>query len=701
MKHSSIPTAWLEVLEPRLAPAGLITLTTVGGILTITGDDVPNGIRITHLPLTNEWQIVDNLVGTTYKLNGVDMAGPFTIAAQNGIKADLKDGNDLVEIRPGTTGSSMSLPGGMNIKMGAGNDQLHLGNDALQNMTVSGAVTLDGGTGDDTMTLFTTASFGRSVKLLGRAGTDTLEFNGTSSVQVFQKGLSIDLGTGTDTFRANTAYLGVTGAFSLKAAGGAGLVQLVYLNSTYNQFDGAAAFTISGGNSGILLGDSNTDQFRFSSGAKFTGGSGNDLVQVTGQVSVTGALALDLKEGGGILSLKANGSVSAGSLSYNGGSGLDLVEQETNHRLVVGGALKLTLGAGIGQWMAETGSSLTAGSVSFTSLGGDDEIEVLGSSLSIASHLSLNLGAGNNMVTLRPTVSAYVGGNVSYTGGAGDDGFLIGAPDFTIAGNVTMTGGSGTLGNTFAVGGPGRLHIGGGINYTGGNASDSIQLVTGDVSVMRTINFKGGGTLGAGNDAVVITPIVGSIGAVQYTGGAGDDGFVLGDDDGTTTTRLVVHGNVSANLGTGASLTRITDTVVNGTFTVKTSSATADFDAVSFNQSIFYGAVNIAMGAGNSDIGVNDSVMRSLVNLNTGAGNDRVFLETMAASTSRSFWSGKVAILTGTGDDEIVLATGGDASALNVFYQNVHVDGGTGTNTFSAAANLLATGVTVQTVNVV
>lgn len=700
MKPSSTPTARLETLEPRLAPAGLVTLTTSGGVLTITGDDLPNGIRITHLPLTNEWQISDNLVGTTYKLNGVDMAGPFTIAAQNGIKADLKGGNDLVEIRPGAAGSSMILTGGLNIKMGAGDDFLHLGNDALHNMTVGGAVTLDGGTGNDTMTLFTGASFGKAVKLLGGTGNDTIEFNGTSSVQVFQKGLSIDLGTGADTFRANTAYLGVTGAFSLKASGGDGLVQLVYLNSTFNQFDGAVAVTISGGNSGLLLGDSTADQFRFSSGFKFTGSGGTDLFQVTGQVNVTGALAIDLKENTGIVSLKSNSSLTVGSMSFKGGSGINLLEQETNQQLTVAGALKLTLGAGLGQWLAEAGSTLTAGSVSFSSLGGDDTIEWLGSSLSINSHLSMNLGAGNNMVTLRPTVSAYVGGNVSYTGGAGDDGLLIGAPNFTIAGNVNMTTGSGVSGNTFASVGPGRLHIGGGINFTGGNASDSIQLAPADLSVMRTINFKGGGAPLGGNDAMVIAPAVGSIGAVQYTGGASGDGFVLGADDGVTTTRLVIHGNVNASLGTGMALTRITDTTVNGTFTLKTSSVTADSEAVSFNQSIFYGAVNIALGAGSSNIGINDSVMRGAVTLNTGAGNDQVYLETLAASTSRSFWSGKVTILTGAGNDEIILASGGDASALNTFYQNVYVDGGTGTNTFSAAANTLATGVTVQTVNV-
>jgi hypothetical protein len=43
MKNQNAPThSCIESLEPRSAPAGIVTLITAGGVLTLTGDGLDN-----------------------------------------------------------------------------------------------------------------------------------------------------------------------------------------------------------------------------------------------------------------------------------------------------------------------------------------------------------------------------------------------------------------------------------------------------------------------------------------------------------------------------------------------------------------------------------------------------------------------------------------------------------------------------------
>jgi hypothetical protein len=78
----------IEILEARVAPAGLITATFVGGVLTLTGDNLDNVVN-----LEAPGQITFRLTGfngTTIALNGAPAAAVVLLdGAVTSLKAQL------------------------------------------------------------------------------------------------------------------------------------------------------------------------------------------------------------------------------------------------------------------------------------------------------------------------------------------------------------------------------------------------------------------------------------------------------------------------------------------------------------------------------------------------------------------------------------------------------------------------------------
>src|SRR5687767_6284112 len=112
-RRSATPS--IEILESRVAPAGLVTATFAGGILTLTGDNLDN--TVTFQPVGQSvFQLIGSN-GTTIALNG---AAAAAIAVLDGDVTSLK------------------------AQMGLGNDFL-----AFQLVEVTGSVSVDGGAGND------------------------------------------------------------------------------------------------------------------------------------------------------------------------------------------------------------------------------------------------------------------------------------------------------------------------------------------------------------------------------------------------------------------------------------------------------------------------------------------------------------------------------------------------------------------------
>lgn len=699
-KSSSSVACVVESLEPRLAPAGGLVLTTAGGVLTITGDTFDNQILISDNPVTGLWTISDNVGGvdTSFSLNGTPKGvGPFDIDAKalnlTTIKATLGDGNDQIEIAPSNAPSGLLLPGGINISTGKGNDTFFLGTFSAQTL-VTGAVSVDLGEGDDVFDATLTAFYTGAVKIVGGLGNDTVNIDGVSADQVFQKGLTVDMGKGDNSFNATVIRLAVTGAFNLVDAGDLGATPLINFTSDLVTMDGPAAITIGAGNATVIMGEETTDLYQFGAGLKITAGAGNDIVTFEGRHTYGGAVIVDLKDGLNTTTIASNSSFAAASLTVNGGLGNDSLLLAGSSVTAINTALSINLGNGTNDFKADPMADLTSGSLSFLAGTGVETINYAGSVLRVLGAMTLNVGAGNSNVDLAPTTSAYVGGLLTLTAGVGTDDIDFNTPDFRIGGNLSVNLGAGS--NNLTTAGT-SLQIAGGVTFVGGAADDRFDVQNNSFITARNIQFTGGGVPVGFTDVLFLRPVTGSVGSVIYTGGAGSDALALGHNDTVTTTRFTVNGSVTGSMGAGTSQNYLTDTYVHGLVNVTAAGIAGTTDILSLTQSTFNGAVNVTLGAGTSSTAINDVFMRGAFTLNTGAGADNVELDTGVGTTVRSTWLGLVKINTGAGIDTFSIGSNPVvANAGNIFHRNVILDGGTeadtlvinGNNTFNAGSTL-------------
>lgn len=683
MKTTPLPCSVLESLEPRLAPAGTVIVTTAGGVLTLTGDASNNVIDINDLPTTGQWSIDDNGSATNFILNGVAVGNSFNIAAQTTIKMTLGDGDDDVFITPSGTPSSLLIPGGLTINAGKGNDDITIGNSSTTHRLLIGAVTVDLGEGNDTFDTTLAGVYSGAVKILGGVGNDTVGIFGSSSTadQVFQKGLTVDLGLGDDSFTASINRLAVTGALTITAAGGAGTTPLIRLISPQTMVDGAVTISAASGNATIEIGDNTSDSFQFAAGLKINGGTGNDIVRFEGDQTHVGAVVVDLKEGVNTTTLDASSTLAANAFSVIGGSGNDSFLQDDSSKMLINAALTLSLGNGSNDWKADPMAELTAGSVVYNGGTGNDLINYAGASFRVLGNMTLSLGTGGTGdVDLAPTASGYVGGILGLNGGAGNDDIDINSPDIRIVAGLKAALGAGT--NSLDTVGA-LLQIAGGFSYAGGAGQDQVTVANDLFLAAKAVTFSGGGS--TGSDYLYLRPVDGTVGSVSYTGGAGTDYLVLGETAGAGTNRLTINGAVTGSGGTGTGWAYVVDTYIHGNYTFTNASTAPDGELIVFAESTFNGLVNVTTGAGNSTTIIGDVFVRGSFTLNTGAGVDNVGIDT-SAGTTLSNWFGLVTINLGAGADSIAIGTNPVvANAGNNFFRNVKVDGGADVDTFSVA----------------
>ena len=151
----------IEPLEARVAPAGLITATFVGGVLTLTGDGAANDIDVTGAG--QDFISIAGNGGTTIALNGAAAAATVSF-----------------------TGTIKTLNG----NLGVGNDRVNL------NVLTVGSVSLEGGDGNDSLIFTNTVATG-PVKFVGGNNDDT--FSGTATLFKVGGPLTLDMGDGTNT----------------------------------------------------------------------------------------------------------------------------------------------------------------------------------------------------------------------------------------------------------------------------------------------------------------------------------------------------------------------------------------------------------------------------------------------------------------------------------------------------------------------
>ncbi len=430
---------------------------------------------------------------------------------------DGGDGNDSLLGGDGTD-SILGGTGNDTIEGGAGNDTIRAGagddvwfaGDSLSGtdlvyledgndlayvgwFTAGSPDTIDGGTGNDTISLQSipdTTDFGI-----------TLNDDGTSTTILF--------GTVVNNFEnvigngANNALTGNSAANSLSGLAGNDTLVGNAGNDTLD--GGTGADSLSGGadNDTLIGGDGNDT---------LDGGTGNDwLTGDTGADSLLGGDGNDTLLGGA-----DNDTLSgdAGNDTLSGGTGNDALYGGTGNDTLAGGAGADILSGGSGMDYADytaSGSGVSVNLAAGTGAGGDAAGDSLSGIDGIygSAHDDTLIGFDGEVTS---GTDAYT--NVFY-GGAGND-YMDGAGGsdslYGDEGNDTILGGAG---DDLVAGGTGNDSLDGGTGndaLDGGEGNDTLLGGAGDDAL----------TGGAGNDL-----LYGGAGADTITGGAGSDTIVI------------------------------------------------------------------------------------------------------------------------------------------------------------------------------
>lgn len=388
----------LEVLESRIAPSGVVTVTLQAGVLTISGDAGSNQLVVSAAP--ND-QILIAALDTTTDVG----AGPGIIRMLAGpvkrVVSDMGDGTDVLWLTGLTALTEVNVNGGNgedsflfsnlsvrgsvlaslgpggdtvvfdgattriggNIVIGAGdgeNSLLFLGD----KVSVSGSLIYSGGDGDDRVrSLSTDAKFSKNVSLSLGEGNNVTFFEQNSATRILGK-LSITGGNGGDNFTVGSGgALSVRKNLTLELGNGSNAV---------NQFPESGPISIGGT-------------------YRATGGTGLDNFQLGGVSFTARDMFFDLGEGENMAAIGVS-SVKVTNLSLTSGAGNDLISLNGTN-FTVKGKLNVRAGDGENQIRVRPSNLLVKGASSFTSGSGSEVLEFTGSG-KFAGPVSINLGTG-------------------------------------------------------------------------------------------------------------------------------------------------------------------------------------------------------------------------------------------------------------------------------------------------------------------
>ena len=549
----------IEVLESRIAPAGLVAATYVSstGELTITGDIAANDVSVFQTG-PNTYRVFGdstdiNTVGNT----SFDL-GKLTKLTING--GDGDDDFDLFNLR---TLTKLSFSGG------AGDDRL----DAT-NLTVKG-----------------------SVEIEGNAGEDTVRFDGVSTI-ITGDVTAASAATVADlidvSFRAVNTQIGG----SLRVDGGGASDSLSFFaQGTVAVKKGISFITGAGGGEIDLSNDGPLNIGKLSTGESIlvTGGDGQDILNfsglnatLAGGIRMTGAANQDSIDFSNELGTIKIGKLSGGeSILFNGGAGDDSVSLAAV-TLTLRGAIDVTGGDGdnsleIGgsAGSAKIGKLSTGESVLFVGGADDDSITADVANLTLRGGIKLTGGEGDNDISFNDNDGSKSvkigklasGQSILLTGGAGDDEISSTFSTATLSGGIEIVGGGGDnelqidngalvkigkfgsgqsvkfVGTTNAdneVFLGGIITLAGSIEVTGGTQSDLVDL-DGTAKIGKNADGVSVSLVGGdGGDRIDFEESVSLAGSVKLDGGAGDDRIEFRDLD-----RLNVKGSIELIGGAG------------------------------------------------------------------------------------------------------------------------------------------------------
>jgi len=359
------PRLVVEFLERRDTPAGTVTASVAGGVLTLTGDDLDNSIGI---------QQTGPGAFTVQGFSNTTIQGGPTFTGVTAIAADLADGNDVVSLF-----STIDSDG-----------------DGEPDFILPGAVTIDGGDGSNSVGLTATGEIQvGSFSYTGGDGPDLVQvIGGAGKGSKVAGNMSIAVGIGFNSQGPNYAdtvinlsNLEVDGFGGLKVTGADGPEQL-----NLNGVTVARALTGDGGEGNFTVVDNGGTygSIKIKSAGPSAGYSTNALTLTANGTKVAGSVLMKSATGAALyLAGAETGSITLATGKDSRGGGFVEVDpgaskihgdlKFTGSRLSVytraGGSLAVDrtlslVGTGYVDLSLTEGSSVSAGSVVLTGAAG-------------------------------------------------------------------------------------------------------------------------------------------------------------------------------------------------------------------------------------------------------------------------------------------------------------------------------------------
>ncbi|MFT4556251.1 MAG: Ca2+-binding RTX toxin-like protein [Planctomycetaceae bacterium] len=568
------------------------------------------------------------------------------------------------------------------------------------------AVTIQGGSGNDTVTLDASLD-GNTFALVvnGNNGADAVDGTASTLPVMFIGGSGNDTlagGGGADVFiggTGNDAASGGAGNDSLTGSSGSDTLAGDSGNDFVNG-NADADFLTGGADNDTILGGAGTDTL--------DGGAGNDFVNGQGGEA-------DIVAGGGGTDTLMGG---ASDITLLGPAGVDPVMPPPIVPPVVPpivpGVLNVALPSSGGSFTVLVNGAMqlqitsTAGTVTETPLANVTSISITGSSnndavildaslAALMSTVSFSGGAGDDSldssaVTLN-TVFAGGAGNDTLTGGGGNDNFNGGDGDDSAtggAGNDSLTGAagddsfSGDAGDDFLngnsgddalFGGDGNDTVLGGRGVDLLDGGDGTDVVNGQGGNGDTV-AGGGGTgdslRGDASDILFPGPS-GSVPGSPATGGGGVSAtsltVALPSAGGTFNVAVTAVGRIQVTPAAGGAA--LIDEVFAGLDNIVINGGPGN-DVVVLGASLASYSGALAFNGGNGNDSLDSSATSANVTFNGGNGND-----TLIGGTGNDTANG------GSGNDSI--STGAGADSVNAGSGNDTVDAGSGADTVFGA----------------
>ncbi len=534
------------------------------------------------------------------------------------------------------------------------------------------------------------------INIIGKEGDDSVQLTNVNITGA----VTVNGGNGNNSVQGDGGSLG-----SLSITNLDGFDDTEYRNATI-----VGAVTISNGDGGLVeeFEEENSDGSVLLLGTmtigilSVTSLEGYDSVSIEGNTTINGATTIKTGVGGSDFVGGGEGTLK-GALTITNGDGSDYAEL----RFVSTKAITITNGDGGSSTLLSTSSPII-GNVSIANLDGNDEFHMGEGATNITGNLTISNGNGGSTTDLFTNIT----GNLSVSGLAGHDA-VTASEDLRVTGTTTFSFGTGDseviLDNS---GNAGTLNIGGALTVTSKDGDDTFMISSSKAIALKAVTINSGlGDSSADFSSFVSI----AMDAVSLTGSSGDhyvtfagpavatnnvtlnfkgDAYVYGSAD-----LMTINGNLAATLSSSnsSSLFFIDTLNVTGTTTVKlgagddfvgfigggtltgavTITGNAGSDDLSMVGMTVVGNLSSDLGTGDDFVSVDNSIFKGTVTLTLGAGDDRVNVEQQDIGIETRFEKA-VKVTGGAGRDHVSVGLAGDQDDFARFLSTVTVDGGLG-----------------------